>query len=104
MRQFTYPARLKQDDEGRYLVTFPDFPEALTDGATIDEALFEAADALDEAMAARISHEEEIPEPSKLKRGQYEVPAPALISAKAALTLAAAEANMSKSGASLEAD
>ena len=43
---FAYPAKLVKGKDGRYLITFPDIPEALTDGATEEEALREAADCL----------------------------------------------------------
>ncbi|MEX2523970.1 MAG: type II toxin-antitoxin system HicB family antitoxin [Gammaproteobacteria bacterium] len=68
-----WPAEIRPDDEGRYLVTFPDLPEALTDGATLGEAWDEAADCLEEALAGRINRDEEIPVPGKIKRGQYKV-------------------------------
>jgi len=33
MSRFAYPVELSRDEDGRYLVQFPDIPEALTDGA-----------------------------------------------------------------------
>jgi hypothetical protein len=48
---FTYPARIKADPAGRFLVTFRDLPEALTDGASLAEARREAADCLATAIA-----------------------------------------------------
>ncbi len=50
---FAYPATLTRDAARRFLVRFPDIPEALTDGATEEEALREAADALSEALMRR---------------------------------------------------
>lgn len=74
-----YPATLNRQKDGRYLVRFPDLPEALTDGATREEALQEAADCLSEALAARIADGEAIPEPSPLRKRQYQVaPFPAI--------------------------
>jgi len=55
MRSFTYPALVRRDQAGRYLVTFPDLPRCATDGPTRAEALVEAADALGEAIAHRIT-------------------------------------------------
>lgn len=63
----SYPAKLVKDNDGRYLVTFPDLPEALTDGETIEEAMIEATDCLEEAIAGRINRNETIPEPSVRK-------------------------------------
>ena len=59
--QFTYPARLQIDKAGFFLITFPDFPEAATDGETLEESLHNAADALEEAIAGRINRGEPIP-------------------------------------------
>jgi antitoxin HicB len=54
---------MERDEGGRYVVRFPDLPEALTDGAYEGEALAEAADCLSEALASRIVDGEEIPTP-----------------------------------------
>ena len=80
-----WPASLVQDDEGRLQVRFPDFPEALTDGADETEALAEAADCLAEAVAARIADGEDLPAPSPLRRGMHAVPLPPVLAYKAAL-------------------
>jgi predicted RNase H-like HicB family nuclease len=69
---------------GRYLVRFPDLPEALTDGVDEDEALAEAADCLSEALASRIVDGEEIPSPSP-ERDRYLVSPDPTIALKAAL-------------------
>jgi antitoxin HicB len=55
MRQFTHTVKLKFDkDDGGYVVTCRDLPEAITQGDTREEALAEAADCLEEAIASRI--------------------------------------------------
>ena len=56
--QFAYPARVHRDKAGFFLVTFPDFPEAATDGESLDESLRYASDALEEAIAGRINRGE----------------------------------------------
>jgi len=96
MRSFEYPARLTADEDGGYVVTFPDFPEAITQGEDKADALAEAADCLEEAVAARIVHGDPIPEPSRLARGRHPVTLPAQMAAKAALYLALHEARISK--------
>jgi antitoxin HicB len=86
MEQFVYPAILTPDaKDGGFVVTFVDLPEAITQGETEDEALQEAADCLEEAMANRIVSGVPIPPPSRSKRGQYAVPVAAQTAAKAAL-------------------
>ena len=74
MRQFTHAVKLTPDKrDGGYVVTSRDFPEAITQGDTIDEALAAAADALEEAIAGRIDDGREIPAPSAAKRGERAV-------------------------------
>lgn len=91
---FAYPASVKRDEEGFYLVTFTDFPECSTDGETREEALHEAADALDEAIAGRINRGDLIPRPSRPKSRQTVIPVPAQMAAKAALYMAVKEAGI----------
>lgn len=97
LRQFVYPADVKRDEAGYFLVTFPDFPEAGTDGETLEEALVEAADCLAESVAGRLARAENIPKASRKQKGQYALALPAQIAAKAALYLAMQEAGIDKS-------
>ena len=92
-----WPAILAADVQGRIQVRFPDFPEALTDGANEVEALAEAADCLAEAVAARITDGEALPAPSPLRRGMHAVPLPPVIAYKAALFSAMRRDRVSKS-------
>jgi predicted RNase H-like HicB family nuclease len=43
---FTFPATFRSDEHGRPVVTFPDFPGAITDGRDELEAMQEAIDLL----------------------------------------------------------
>ena len=55
MRQFTYAVKLAADKrDGGYVVTCRDLPEVITQGEGVKDALAGAADALDEAIAARV--------------------------------------------------
>ena len=92
--QFTYPARLQKDKAGFFLVTFPDFPEAATDGETMEESLHNAADALEEAIAGRINRGDTVPRPGPVKTRQRRVPVPAQIAVKAALYMAVKDAGI----------
>lgn len=58
---FDYPYALTSDDNGTVMLTFPDFPEAVTFGDTEDEARLHAVDALETAMQGRISDRQDIP-------------------------------------------
>ena len=60
-----YPARFDGDNlEGGYVVTFPDFPEAVTQGEDLGEAMEMARDSLRMAIAYRIEHAESVPPPN----------------------------------------
>ena len=82
--QLAYPVRLERDDQGVVLVSFPDIPEALTEGTTEGEALAEAQDCLIAALAGYIDDRRGIPRPSP-GRGRPLVALPALAAAKIAL-------------------
>lgn len=84
-KPYGFPARLSPDREGRLVVCFPDLPDAVTDGATLGEALAEASDCLSEALAGRINRNEEIPSPSRLRPGQHLVSPDPSMALKAAL-------------------
>jgi len=92
-----YPVVLTPDDNGTLLATCPDLPEVTSFGADTDEALAHAADAIEEALAARIAHREDIPLPSKGSRRAKRVSVPALTAAKALLYRAMRERAVSKS-------
>lgn len=96
MISFTYPAEIKQDEGGFFLVSFRDIPFAVTDSTTLEGALEEAADCLSEALASCIEDNEMIPLPSAPLAREYMISPAALIAAKAALYLAAREQGITK--------
>lgn len=65
---WAYPIKLAKDSNATYLATAPDFPELATFGATPADALQKAADAIEEAIAARMADKEDVPRPSKKGR------------------------------------
>ena len=98
MRRFTYPMKLTPDkDDGGYIVTCRDLPEAITQGESIQDALTEAADCLEEAIAARINDRRDIPEPSALERNERAVSVPTSMALEAAVFLAVREAGIGNS-------
>lgn len=80
-----YPLKLKKEPEGAYTATFPDIPEAITYGATVEEALMRAKDALESAMDFYFDAREVIPFPSPAKRGQHLVELTPSVAAKVLL-------------------
>ena len=79
-----YPALLAPDGDG-FLVTFRDIPEAITAGATRDEALSMSADALLSAMDFYFEDRRVVPPPSAPRKGEELVALPASASAKVLL-------------------
>ncbi len=94
--RYSYPIDLHKEPEGGYSVTFPDFDEALTDGDTLAEAVAEAADCLEEAIAGRMARREDIPAPSPAKDRPAVTPG-AVLAAKTALYEALREQRLSSS-------
>lgn len=96
MRTFKYPAKFETGENPENLiVTFRDVPEAITQGHGENDALWQAADCLEEAIAGRIADGRPIPKPSRPARTERLIPLPAPMAAKAALYLALKEAGMS---------
>lgn len=56
-----YEAIFTEQKEGGYLVRFADFPEAITQGETLEQAKKEAQDCLAEAIANRIALKQSLP-------------------------------------------
>lgn len=82
---FDYPVVLAAQPEGGFVVTFPDVPEAITQGEDRDEALLYAVDALETALSFYIDDRRPLPVPGKAKRGQPVVRPSVLESAKLAI-------------------
>lgn len=93
--RYIFPAKLEQDETGRWVVSFRDVPEALTDGTDHEEALTEAVDALGAALAGYVHAHQPIPMPSRPKRGEALVCVPSLIAGKLALYQAMREQRVS---------
>lgn len=83
--RFAYPCTLRKDSEGRFVVRFPDVPEALTDGATKEEALTEAVDCLRAALVGYMLEDRPLPTTSPQNGRSYLVAPDATIRMKAAV-------------------
>jgi antitoxin HicB len=99
MRSFQYPARLIPEKGGAFTVRFRDLPEAITSGTNRADAIKQAADCLEEAFAARIDDQRDIPTPSSASRREVLIAVPAPMAAKAALYLAIQDLGLSNSQA-----
>lgn len=88
----SYPASFLPESDGKGLhVRFPDLPEALTGGDDLADTQLLATDCLAEAIAGRIARGDQIPPPSKAKRGQRLISVPLYLAPKLALYLAIRE-------------
>ena len=58
-----FPLDLEQDDNGTFLVTCPLLPEVTTFGESWADAVHQAAEAIEEAVAARVARWENVPIP-----------------------------------------
>lgn len=68
-----YPVHLEPADEGGFVVTFPDVPEAITQGEDEGEALLRAVDALETALSFYTDDGKDLPQASDAKSGQRTV-------------------------------
>ena len=86
--EFRYPVQLEKAEEGGFVVTCRDLPEVVTQGEDLADAIDNAEGALQAAIEFRIEEKEEIPSPSKARRGEKLAAVPIATAMKAALYLA----------------
>ncbi|HMX16954.1 MAG TPA: type II toxin-antitoxin system HicB family antitoxin [Rhodocyclaceae bacterium] len=55
---------LAEDEGGGYLITFPDLPGCMSDGATEDEAVAQGREAFEAWISARLDAGKPVPEPA----------------------------------------
>jgi antitoxin HicB len=81
-----YEVVLDADNNGTFVVTTPKFPEITTYGGSVPEALLHGRNAIEEAIASRISDGDPLPRPllKTTGRGHF-VEVPALVFLKSAL-------------------
>jgi antitoxin HicB len=95
--RFSFPVTLTTDEvDGGFTVTFRDLPEAITQGENIEDALNEAADCLEEAIANRVIRRLPIPSPSEADENEYMVTTPLQTSFKASIWLAMQEKDINQ--------
>lgn len=95
--KLVFAAQFEAQEEGGFVVTFRDLPEAITEGDSVEDALANASDCLDEAIAARLDDGEEIPVPTPLEAGEYLVAVPVESAIKVALVFAVRDRGITKS-------
>lgn len=96
--RYVYPATAVCYSDDEVVVSFRDIPWCHTFGTDVADALTEAADALEEAIAGLLDDGEETPTPSQPLPGEYMVSLPVDTAAKAALTTALRASGMTQAG------
>jgi len=96
MWSFTYPAELLPEDGGQFTVRFTDLPEAISSGQDQQDALVQAADCLEEAIAGRIADGHDLPRPSRILRGRAPITLSGSMAAKASLYLAMRDSGITR--------
>ena len=65
--KFQYPAKILIDENGRYFVQFLDIEEAITEGETLEEAIFNAQEALTLSLEGRLDEKIDVPLPATIE-------------------------------------
>lgn len=84
--KLTYYANIAQEGDG-YTVTFRDLDNIFTEGDTVEEALFNAQEALDGVLSEMTQGDYTIPFPSAGVAGEYPIPVSPEIAAPILLQL-----------------
>jgi antitoxin HicB len=92
--RYAYPYAADPQPEGGWTVTFPDVPEAITQGDTDEEVVAMAEDALVTALSFYIEQAMPLPRPSAARNRPVAI-VPPLVAAKLALHDAMVAAGMS---------
>src|SRR5680860_517688 len=94
-----YQVVIDADDNDTFMVTAPAFPEVTSFGSSQPEACAHGRAAIEEAIAARIADNEDIPHPltKPLKgRGRLCVEVPAMVFVKSALYMICREQGVTR--------
>ena len=96
MQTWIYPAVITEEGPGDFLVRFPDVPQALTGGASLEEAVARAADALEEAVLHYLAEGVDIPLPRNAAKGEVSIPLDPVTAGRAAVAAIMARQKLSK--------
>lgn len=92
-----YPAKFELQDDGCYVISFRDIPEALTQGFSLDEAKEQALDSLIISLDFYFEDNRGIPLPSEAQEGEYLIELPISVWSKVLLLNAMLEQHVSQS-------
>jgi antitoxin HicB len=93
--ELAYPAVFHAERSGGFSVSFPDFPEAHTQGDTEKEAFEMAVDCLHTAIEWRLEEKGDVPRPRRARTGENAIPVALDLAPKLALFQTMREQNIS---------
>lgn len=96
MSRFEFPVLFTPTEKGGFVVTCRDLPEVITQGESLEDAMEQAMDAMDEGFAMRMDDGLDFPEPSAPNAGEGVISPSAETVLKAELHIALREANINK--------
>lgn len=97
MTTFSYPAIFEPgESEGVVVATFPDVPEAITEGDGLDDARAMAADALGVALLTYVRSGRALPRARRPGKGSEPVAVEPAVAAKLAVLIAFTETGLSR--------
>jgi antitoxin HicB len=97
MRSYIYRAEFERGSRRGYVVSFPDVPEAITQGRDMTDARAMAEDALGLALLTYVERGMALPKPRGRGRGLIEIAVAPDVAAKLAVLEAFKDAGISKS-------
>ena len=100
--EIRYPAVLEPEESGGFFVRFVDVEGAMTDGETLDEALFNASEALSGILGWMLDENRPIPDPSPAGEGTYLIAPDARTQAALLIRRARGERSLAELARSLE--
>jgi antitoxin HicB len=95
-KTFVFAAVIEPGDEAGFVVSFPDVPEAITQGDDLDDAREMAEEALGLVLLSYVARGLSLPKPRTLRRGMVPVGVSPYVAAKLAVLEAFAEAGITK--------
>lgn len=100
--EIRYPATVKSQGDGSFLVQFVDLPDTFTEGQSKEEALFNASEVLSAMLAWRLGEATDVPAPSQKVKGAFYIAPDAKTQAAMLLRLARADRSLSELARTLE--
>jgi antitoxin HicB len=97
-----YPATVAEQADGTFFVQFIDLADTFTEGATKDEALFNASEVLSGMLAFRLDEAKDVPAPSQKIKGAHYIAPDAKTQAAMLLRLARGDRSLSELARALE--